>query len=397
MTAQRRPRRHSPVPDQQERLRALTLDASPAARRLRARIPRPPVDPAPPSDGPPVPSAPYAVAARTPYRPPDSGGAPPRPRGTRPAPGEARVSPDARPGRDPGGLLPVPPSDTTPTRPVPERRPASSREPAGSAGDGASRDRAREAGPGPWHDPTEGRHRRPARPPSGYTEFAPEPPDPLLERLARRWAPNAVLSRRAVLALLVLGALAVALVLALHDRPTTVSAPEMVTRAASAEHPAGEEGSGASETAEAAAAQEDLVVHVGGEVEDAGLYTLPPGSRVADAVEEAGGAVSGADLDLLNLARPLVDGEQVLVGVPPPAGGAGAAGAGSQGIGGPVDVNRADKALLETLPGIGPVIADNIIAYREEHGPFASVEDLVNVSKIGEKVLDTLGPHVTAG
>ncbi|OKI19144.1 hypothetical protein A6A08_04490 [Nocardiopsis sp. TSRI0078] len=220
-----------------------------------------------------------------------------------------------------------------------------------------------------------------------------------MERLARRWAPNAVLSRRAVLALVVLGALAVALVLALHDRPTTVPAPEMVTRAAAADPPAGE-GGGASEATEdssapeAAAAQEDLVVHVGGEVEDPGLYTLPPGSRVADAVEKAGGALSGADLDLLNLARPLVDGEQVLVGVPPPAGGSGA---GAQGVGGPVNINQADRALLETLPGVGPVIADNIIAYREEHGPFGSVDELLNVSKIGEKVLDSLAAHVTVG
>ncbi|NYH54151.1 competence protein ComEA [Nocardiopsis arvandica] len=290
-----------------------------------------------------------------------------------------------------------------PEKPALEGHPASVRKPDGPTGEGALPGLTRECLPDPWCDPSEGRHRRPERPPSGYTEFDPEPPDSLLERLARRWAPNAVLSRRAVLALIVLGALAVALVLALHDRPTTVPAPEMVTRAASAAHPV-EEGSGGAEAAEgpsaseAAAAREDLVVHVGGEVEDPGLYTLPPGSRVADAVEEAGGALPEADLDLLNLARPLADGEQVLVGVPPPAGGTGTGhGTGAQGIGGPVNVNQADKALLETLPGIGPVIADNIIAHREEHGPFRGVDDLVNVSKIGEKVLDSLRPHVTVG
>ncbi|QUX31910.1 helix-hairpin-helix domain-containing protein [Nocardiopsis akebiae] len=265
-------------------------------------------------------------------------------------------------------------------------------------------------GPGPWPDPAGGRHRRPERPPSGYAEFGPEPSGPLLERLARRWPPRAALSRRAVIVLAVLGALAVVLVLALYHRPTTVPAPEMVTRAAP-EHVPAAEGDGAQSPAREAgteaggadsggagdaAPEEDLVVHVGGEVSDPGLYTLPSGSRVADAVEEAGGALPDADLDLLNLARPLVDGEQVLVGVPVPAG-AGVTGSGPQGAGGLVDINRADRALLETLPGIGTVIADNIVSYREEHGPFRSVDDLVNVDRIGDKILADLQPHVTVG
>lgn len=265
-------------------------------------------------------------------------------------------------------------------------------------------------GPEPWPDPAEGRHRRPERPPSGYAEFDPEPSGSLLERLALRWPPRAALSRRAVIVLAVLGALAVVLVLTLYHRPTTVPAPEMVTRAAPEPVPAAE-GDGAQSPALEAGAQagdadagaagdavpkDDLVVHVGGEVSDPGLYTLPSGSRVADAVEEAGGALPDADLDLLNLARPLVDGEQVLVGVPVPAG-AGVTGSGSQGTGGLVDINRADRALLETLPGIGAVIADNIVSYREEHGPFRSVDDLLNVDRIGDKILADLQPHVTVG
>ncbi|WP_444962954.1 helix-hairpin-helix domain-containing protein [Nocardiopsis sp. M1B1] len=265
-------------------------------------------------------------------------------------------------------------------------------------------------GPDPWPDPAGGRHRRPERPPSGYAEFDPEPSDSLLERLARRWPPRAALSRRAVIVLAVLGALAVVLVLTLYHRPTTVPAPEMVTRAApapvpaaegdNAQSPAREAGTaaGGADTGEAggAAPEEDLVVHVGGEVSDPGLYTLPSGSRVADAVEEAGGALPDADLDLLNLARPLVDGEQVLVGVPVPAG-AGVTEGGPQGTGGLVDINRADRALLETLPGIGTVIADNIVSYREEHGPFRSVDDLLDVDRIGDKILADLEPHVTVG
>ncbi|WP_047871221.1 ComEA family DNA-binding protein [Nocardiopsis sp. RV163] len=263
-------------------------------------------------------------------------------------------------------------------------------------------------GPDPGPDPAGGRHRRPERPPSGYAEFDPEPSGSFLERLARRWPPRAALSRRAVIVLAALGVLAVVLVLTLYHRPTTVPAPEMVTRAAPVpasegdgpQSPAREAGTeaGVPGTGEAGdtAPEEDLVVHVGGEVSDPGLYTLPSGSRVADAVEEAGGPLPGADLDLLNLARPLVDGEQVLVGVPVPAG-AGVTESGPQGTAGLIDINRADRALLETLPGIGTVIADNIVSYREEHGPFRSVDDLVNVDRIGDKILADLRPHVTVG
>ncbi|MFD3685837.1 helix-hairpin-helix domain-containing protein [Nocardiopsis sp. NPDC058631] len=209
------------------------------------------------------------------------------------------------------------------------------------------------------------------------------------------------------------GVLAVAAVLVLHGRPTTVPAPEMVAQAASAPgdpagtdttgtDPAGTDATGAELSGGPAPAdgEADLVVHVGGEVAEPGLYTLPPGSRVADAVEEAGGALPEADLDLLNLARALADGEQLLVGVPLPPGASGTGPPGAAAAGGgaaPVDVNRADAALLETLPGVGPVIAENILAYREAHGPFSSVDDLINVDRIGEKVLADLAPHATVG
>lgn len=545
MTLQRRPRRTPPAPDQQARLRALALDSSPTARRLRARVPRPALDPlplaipaprsaAPPTapssstapgragepvravarsspgsgaeppraddaragGGPPIPSAPYAVGvgSRVPYRP-----RPPR-GGDRPAPGRhagPRTPPGPWPDRDPQDTLTTPP-EPPPTPPVlpacgrtapsggagdgaPPRVPAagdvehsgwsaspwresedgppegaadvpeaggtgsggSSRRPGvadasgardpgpprrGGAGaraadaDGLPRDTGETGQTGPRDaDGERGRHRR-AAPPSGYTEFPPGPPSAFLERLSQRWSPHATLSRRSVLTLIVVGVLAVTAVLVLHDRPTTVPAPEMVARSASAAAsgaPGGDAAAGAEDAAEgggaagaeggaAGAAPQagpsggpgaDLVVHVGGEVEEPGLYTLPPDSRVADAVEEAGGALPDADLDLLNLARTLLDGEQILVGVPPPAGaaGTGTPGAGgAAGTGAPVDVNRADSALLETLPGVGPVIARNIVEYREAHGPFSSVEDLINVDRIGEKVLANLAPHATA-
>jgi competence protein ComEA len=215
------------------------------------------------------------------------------------------------------------------------------------------------------------------RPPSGYTEF--DPHETLLERWTRRWSAHAALSRRAVLALVVLGLLAVgATLMALRDRPQTVEPNAEVQMAAG---PVAEE---------SAVPGGDVVVHVGGDVADPGLYTMPPGSRVSDAVDAAGGPLPDADLDQLNLARPLTDGEQILVGPPSEDTADGTSGS-------LINVNRADAAALETLPGIGEVIAANIIAYREEHGPFARVEDLVNVSKIGDAVLADIAPLVTVG
>lgn len=143
-----------------------------------------------------------------------------------------------------------------------------------------------------------------------------------------------------------------------------------------------------------AASASVVVVHVAGAVADAGIVTLPAGSRIAAAVERAGGAARDADLGRLNLARPVVDGERVYVprvgeDDPPPeaAPGAGAASAAAGGSGaapGVVDLNSADATVLETLPGIGPALAARIIAWRAEHGRFASVEDLLDVSGIGD-------------
>jgi competence protein ComEA len=107
---------------------------------------------------------------------------------------------------------------------------------------------------------------------------------------------------------------------------------------------------------------------------------LPLGSRVDDAVRAAGGALPGATYDGLNRARKLSDGEQVLVGVPAPAGTAATGSAG----GGLVDLNTADVTALDSLPGIGPVLAQKIVDWRTEHGRFASVDQLREVSGIGE-------------
>ena len=125
----------------------------------------------------------------------------------------------------------------------------------------------------------------------------------------------------------------------------------------------------------------------------------------ADAVEAAGGPTSKADLSALNLARVLVDGEQVrvpAVGDPPvtsPGTGGGGTGAGGPGVGGAagakVPLNTADLAALDTLPGVGPVLAQRILDWRTEHGRFTSVDELGEVSGIGEKLLAQLSPLVT--
>jgi competence protein ComEA len=127
----------------------------------------------------------------------------------------------------------------------------------------------------------------------------------------------------------------------------------------------------------------ELVVAVTGMVHEPGLVRLPPGSRVADAIDAAGGVLPEADVGYLNLARKLTDGELVAVGIPPPPDSAvGPAGAGASG--GKVNLNLATQAELETLPGVGPALAQRIINYRTDHGPFGSVTELRQVSGIGD-------------
>ncbi|GGT51104.1 ComEA family DNA-binding protein [Actinomadura citrea] len=137
----------------------------------------------------------------------------------------------------------------------------------------------------------------------------------------------------------------------------------------------------------AAAASSPVVVHVLGKVKHPGVVTLPSGSRVAEAIKAAGGVRPGAKTGTLNLARPLVDGEQIPVGVrapspsPPPPGGATPTAPGAPGA--PLDLNAATPDQLDDLPGVGPVLAQRIVAYRTQHGGFRSVEQLQDVSGIG--------------
>ena len=172
---------------------------------------------------------------------------------------------------------------------------------------------------------------------------------------------------------------------------------------------AGGRAPGATTTPEKGAGGGELVVHVVGQVKRPGVVVLAVGARVRDAVAKAGGARSGADLGALNLARPLVDGEQLRVPrpgeAPAPAdaaaGGSGAGGSRSGSAGGPggpggaVNLNTANQAVLEELPGVGPVLAQRIIDWRSEHGRFTSVDELAEVSGIGEKMFAQLQGKVT--
>ncbi|MCF6379640.1 ComEA family DNA-binding protein [Nocardioides KLBMP 9356] len=139
----------------------------------------------------------------------------------------------------------------------------------------------------------------------------------------------------------------------------------------------------------------ELVVDVAGKVRRPGIAVLPAGSRVVDALEAAGGARSGVDLTGLNLARLVVDGEQILVGVAPAPGVAGTVvGAPPEGTS-LVNLNTADQPTLETLPGVGPVTAAAILAWRTDNGGFTSVDELLEVDGIGEATLEDLAPLVT--
>lgn len=135
----------------------------------------------------------------------------------------------------------------------------------------------------------------------------------------------------------------------------------------------------------------ELYVHVLGQVTHPGLYMLELDARVVDALAAAGGTLADADLQAVNLARPLSDGEQLIV---PVVGAAGEGGESTPAGDGLVDLNNADQAALETLPRIGPALAQRIIDWRDENGRFQSVDDLLAVPGIGEKMLAGLADLV---
>ncbi|MFI5708914.1 helix-hairpin-helix domain-containing protein [Kribbella sp. NPDC051620] len=142
-----------------------------------------------------------------------------------------------------------------------------------------------------------------------------------------------------------------------------------------------------------------VVVDVAGKVRRPGLVHAPAGSRVADVLAAAGGALPGVDLTTLNLARQVTDGEQIIVGAPAtgPAGPptpAHPAGTAATPANTPIDLNTATLAQLDSLPGVGPVLAQRILDWRNEHGRFTTTDELQEIPGVGPKKYESLKPHV---
>jgi competence protein ComEA len=156
--------------------------------------------------------------------------------------------------------------------------------------------------------------------------------------------------------------------------------------------------SSAAQPAATGAGEGEIVVDVVGKVRRPGIVVLATGARVVDAVRAAGGVRPGVDRADVNMARPLTDGEQLVVGAPPPQGavpGAAATPAARPAGSALVNLNTADQAALESLPGVGPVTAAAILEWRTQHGAFTAVEELLEVSGIGDATLAEIAPHVT--
>jgi competence protein ComEA len=188
--------------------------------------------------------------------------------------------------------------------------------------------------------------------------------------------------------LAVYGAVAAALLLvgARAIRAEGGAAPPSATAAQAAGGPSGE-GGGFSFSSSGGGGT-DLVVDVAGAVRRPGVYRLPAGARVIDAVERAGGAGGGARLEAINLAARLADGQQVLV--PGPGAGGTAAASGTAGEEGPISLGTATVDQLDTIDGVGPVTARKIVEFRDSHGGLASVEQLDQVSGIGPATMESL-------
>ena len=228
-----------------------------------------------------------------------------------------------------------------------------------------------------------------------------------------------------------------AIVRALHPPASGASAPEAASRPIVFETGASglQPSLASSRSAAAIARPSPIVVYVAGEVRRPGLYRLPPQSRADDALKAAGGASSGADPVAVNLAERLSDGEELVVparGTSDTSGGIVSSGTlsgiGSRGSArrssslrrrhrttsgtshrgrrgrtqkpppaAPVDVNSADAATLQTVPGIGPRLAERIVAFRQTNGAFASPDDLLDVRGVSDRLLEKIAPYVKFG
>jgi competence protein ComEA len=198
-------------------------------------------------------------------------------------------------------------------------------------------------------------------------------------------------SQLAVVALLVVVGLVATGWWLLRSRPSEVAVPTQPVPARTLV----DLGSPGGPSAGATTTSSTVTVDVAGRVRRPGIAVLRTGDRVVDALEAAGGARAGVDLTGLNLARVLVDGEQILVGVQPPAGVAASVPGGTSPVATLVNLNTADQVALESLPEVGPVTAQAILAWRTDNGAFTAVDQLLDVDGIGEATLAKLTPFVT--
>lgn len=220
-------------------------------------------------------------------------------------------------------------------------------------------------------------------------------------RLVPRGLPSLAPAHVAIVAVAVAVGLAITAWWIVRDQPVPDAAAPTAAGATVEPLLAGASSSGSpgGPTGAAGATGGTVTVDVAGKVRRPGIVVLDQGARVTDALSAAGGPRRGVDLTSLNLARVLVDGEQIVVGAPAgaaPPGGSGGGGVGTSGSAGPlVNLNLASQAELEGLPQVGPVTAQSIIAWRDQHGGFTSIDELLEVDGIGQKTLDQLAPHVT--
>lgn len=252
--------------------------------------------------------------------------------------------------------------------------------------------------------------RRPSAPDVSVRKEVRLEPDEQLRDRVKRAIGVPVSAGVAVLLLAVAGAVGITLMNGGGQAPAGVQGVHAPEEGRHAQQQGGTDGasrvSGKEKPAPAEpSAQKRLLVHVVGEVERPGVVELPAGSRVSDALAAAGGPAPAAELGAVNLARPLVDGEQLLVpnaesaaagaASAPRLGDGGAGGGVPTGAGaGPVALNAASAESLQQLPGIGPSLAERIIAWRTEHGGFQSVDQLDEVPGIGAKLLERLRERV---
>ena len=216
---------------------------------------------------------------------------------------------------------------------------------------------------------------------------------------AVRWRPSARASVAVAAVCLGVAVLIVGMFL-MHRQPASSTALASTPPTATGDLPVSSGSSGSTDASATDGAAGDgagdtgsIVVDVGGHVRHPGLVTLPPGSRVADALAAAGGPLAASDIASLDLAAKVSDGELLLVGVPgAPTGGTGSDG----GSTGPVDLNSATVGELDALPGVGPVLAQHIVDFRTAHDGFSSVSQLQQVPGIGPAKFAELKDLVTA-